>query len=163
MHDCIILVASVISAWRLLMSWRLIGTRISATIMMAQAAQYVDGLMQERRNSSKLAMELRLSCINTSTNHMCPSAMSLFRLTVYFNCTAVNILMSGILRNRNSFCLKLLDVALLVGLTCAVRFLYVCIQTHCCLKYHGHVKLFKRSGITSSLWSVSLNLTKNIL
>ena len=25
---------------------------------------YIDGLMQERRNSSALAMELRLSCVN---------------------------------------------------------------------------------------------------
>ena len=29
----------------------------------------IDGLVQERRNSSALAMELRLSCINPS---MCP-------------------------------------------------------------------------------------------
>ena len=28
------------------------------------ASQHIDGLMQERRNSSPLAMELRLSCIN---------------------------------------------------------------------------------------------------
>ena len=28
--------------------------------------QYIDGLMQERRNSSALAMELRLSCMNPS-------------------------------------------------------------------------------------------------
>ena len=27
---------------------------------------YIDGLMQERRNSHALAMELRLSCINPS-------------------------------------------------------------------------------------------------
>ena len=28
--------------------------------------EYIDGLMQKRRNSSALAMELRLSCINPS-------------------------------------------------------------------------------------------------
>ena len=28
--------------------------------------EHIDGLMQERRNSSALAMELRLSCINPS-------------------------------------------------------------------------------------------------
>ena len=28
--------------------------------------QYIDGLVQERRNSSAFAMELRLSCINPS-------------------------------------------------------------------------------------------------
>ena len=31
--------------------------------------QHIDGLMQERRNSSALAMELRLSCINPSIWH----------------------------------------------------------------------------------------------
>ena len=30
------------------------------------AAVYINGLMQERRNSSALAMELRLPCINPS-------------------------------------------------------------------------------------------------
>ena len=29
--------------------------------------QHIDGLVQERRNSSALAMELRLFCTNTST------------------------------------------------------------------------------------------------
>ena len=31
--------------------------------------QRVDGLVQERRNSSALAMELRLSCTNSSMSH----------------------------------------------------------------------------------------------
>ena len=33
---------------------------------MGSSPLYLDGLVQERRNSSALAMELRLSCINPS-------------------------------------------------------------------------------------------------
>ena len=33
---------------------------------MAQLQQYVDGLLQRRRNASALALELRLSCTNLS-------------------------------------------------------------------------------------------------
>ena len=36
---------------------------------MYSATSYFHGLVQERRNSSALAMELRLSCINTSISY----------------------------------------------------------------------------------------------
>ena len=35
-------------------------------IMHNSMIRYIDGLVQERRNSSALAMELRLSCANPS-------------------------------------------------------------------------------------------------
>ena len=38
--------------------------RISEILQDSFSWIYVDGLVQERRNSSALAMELRLSCIN---------------------------------------------------------------------------------------------------
>ena len=51
---------------------------------------YFDGFVQERRNSSALAIELRLSCINPSTYQMhIYSIIDLF-LTSLSRCTIVN-------------------------------------------------------------------------
>ena len=44
-------------------SWRFVPRRRWSTISIGQ---YIDGLVQERRNSSALAVDLRLSCINPS-------------------------------------------------------------------------------------------------
>ena len=42
--------------------------KISAVLFTMQVpVPHIDGLVQERHNSSALAMELRLSCINPST------------------------------------------------------------------------------------------------
>ena len=43
---------------------------------------YADGLVQERRNSSALAMELRLSCTNPSHDALCPLWLSNFTRVV---------------------------------------------------------------------------------
>ena len=57
------------------MTWSLFGAGTFATIVMENASQLilnVNGLVQERRNSSVLAMELRLSCTDPS---MYPNVM----------------------------------------------------------------------------------------
>ena len=43
---------------------------------------YIDGLVQERRNSSVLAMELRLSCINPSVYDMSFSTLPKARINL---------------------------------------------------------------------------------
>ena len=49
-----------------------LGAWTCAVTTMAKFRSYIDGLMQERRNSSVLAMELRLSCTNPLIYHMGP-------------------------------------------------------------------------------------------
>ena len=50
-------------------SWtRLLRDSTSAGTVVTKFRPHIDGLVQERRNSSALAMELRLSCTNTSIN-----------------------------------------------------------------------------------------------
>ena len=41
-------------------------TTLLKLFMSMSSLHYIDGLVQERRNSSALAMELRLSCTNPS-------------------------------------------------------------------------------------------------
>ena len=60
---------------------------------------YIDGLMQERRNSSVLAMELRLACINPSikdipqTHLQLKSYEILFDQSLFLHCPIILIIL----------------------------------------------------------------------
>ena len=58
-------------------------TRSSATMVLTVQDQ-VDGLVQERRNSTALAMELHLSCTNPS-KYSLPSMRKHFNYQCYFS------------------------------------------------------------------------------
>ena len=49
--------------------------------------QYIDGLVQERRNSSALAMELRLTCTNPSILSQDPPLTSPLAIKLHLSCT----------------------------------------------------------------------------
>ena len=59
-------VVAVIRGRSLLTSRTSRGPRMQPFLFRLKQEEHIDGLVQERRNSSALAMELRLSCINPS-------------------------------------------------------------------------------------------------
>ena len=63
------------------------GSERKLTVLQCHHIVYLDGLVQERRNSSALAMELRLSCTNPS---ICFNTNDISYKFVRYVCTSIN-------------------------------------------------------------------------
>ena len=78
--------------WKYYRNWLLIHALIPGilcwkeTILTRWGLDNIDGLVQERRNSSALAMELRLSCTNPS---ICSHTLYIRELILYENCILI--------------------------------------------------------------------------
>ena len=72
-----------------------------AAISSCHWSVYIDGLMQERRNSSALAMELRLSCINPSIFCEQMTHEIWMNFTIWLNLWTVTSYMMMVISSQN--------------------------------------------------------------